>query len=100
MVELIYLIKENEVFFEGVSVNSQVWMSHSDSVKALPTNGVKLASTHVELQLIKLRVKRPMRFNTIKFSLHRRVKNARKFFSKIAEVPQNFTPNACRRYGC
>jgi GMP synthase (glutamine-hydrolysing) len=27
-------IKENEVFFEGVSVNSQVWMSHSDSVKA------------------------------------------------------------------
>jgi GMP synthase (glutamine-hydrolysing) len=26
-------IKENEVFFEGVSVNSQVWMSHSDSVK-------------------------------------------------------------------
>jgi GMP synthase-like glutamine amidotransferase len=34
MVELIYLIKENEVFFEGVSVNSQVWMSHSDSVKA------------------------------------------------------------------
>jgi GMP synthase (glutamine-hydrolysing) len=36
-----------------------------------------------------------MRFNTIqKFSLHRRVKNARKFFSKIAEVPQNFTPNA------
>ena len=38
-------IKENEVFFDGVSENSQVWMSHSDSVKALPTNGIKLAST-------------------------------------------------------
>jgi GMP synthase (glutamine-hydrolysing) len=34
-------------------------MSHSDSVKALPTNGVKLASTMMlNLQLIKLRVKR------------------------------------------
>jgi GMP synthase (glutamine-hydrolysing) len=39
-------IKEKEVFFDGVSENSQVWMSHSDSVKALPTNGIKLASTH------------------------------------------------------
>jgi GMP synthase (glutamine-hydrolysing) len=29
-----------------VDLNSQVWMSHSDSIKALPTNGVKLASTH------------------------------------------------------
>jgi GMP synthase (glutamine-hydrolysing) len=27
-------IKENEVFFEGVSENSQVWMSHSDSQSA------------------------------------------------------------------
>jgi GMP synthase (glutamine-hydrolysing) len=48
------------VFFEGVSVNSQVWMSHSDSVKALPTNGVKLASTHDVEFAVKLRVKRPM----------------------------------------
>ena len=35
-------IKENEVFLEGVSENSQVWMSHSDSIKQLPTNGVKM----------------------------------------------------------
>jgi GMP synthase (glutamine-hydrolysing) len=39
-------IKRDELFFEGVDLNSQVWMSHSDSIKALPTNGVKLASTH------------------------------------------------------
>jgi GMP synthase (glutamine-hydrolysing) len=32
MVELIYLILKR-MKFEGVSVNSQVWMSHSDSVK-------------------------------------------------------------------
>jgi GMP synthase (glutamine-hydrolysing) len=32
-------IKEQEVFFEE-DLNSQVWMSHSDSIKALPTNKV------------------------------------------------------------
>jgi GMP synthase (glutamine-hydrolysing) len=31
-------IKEDELFFEGVDLNSQVWMSHSN-IKALPTNG-------------------------------------------------------------
>ena len=38
-------IKSNELFFEGVAEDSQVWMSHSDTVKELPTNGVLLAST-------------------------------------------------------
>jgi GMP synthase (glutamine-hydrolysing) len=39
-------VKENEVFFEGISSGSQVWMSHSDTIKELPSNGVLLASTH------------------------------------------------------
>jgi len=39
-------VKENEAFLEGVSSGSQVWMSHSDTIKELPTNGVLLASTH------------------------------------------------------
>jgi len=39
-------VKENEAFFEGISSGSQVWMSHSDTIKELPTNGVLLASTH------------------------------------------------------
>ena len=38
-------VKENEAFFEGVTSGSQVWMSHSDTIKELPTNGVLLAST-------------------------------------------------------
>ena len=37
--------KENEILFKGVSSGSQVWMSHSDTIKELPTNGVLLAST-------------------------------------------------------
>jgi GMP synthase-like glutamine amidotransferase len=41
-------------------------MSHSDSIKALPTNGVKLASTHdVEFAAYKIEEKPLMPFNTI-----------------------------------
>ena len=35
----------HQVFFKGISVGSQVWMSHSDTIKKLPTNAVLLAST-------------------------------------------------------
>ena len=38
-------IIENEILFNGVSSGSQVWMSHSDTIKELPTNGILLAST-------------------------------------------------------
>jgi len=38
-------IKSNESLFSGISIGSQVWMSHSDTIKELPTNGVRLAST-------------------------------------------------------
>ncbi len=39
-------IKGNEPFFAHVHTGSQVWMSHSDTIKALPANGVLIASTH------------------------------------------------------
>ena len=39
-------IKTNEPFFENVSTGSQVWMSHSDTIKDLPTNATLLASTN------------------------------------------------------
>src|SRR5690606_13878387 len=38
-------IDHGEVFFQGISEGSQVWMSHSDTITELPRNGVKLAST-------------------------------------------------------
>ncbi len=38
-------IKEGESFFNKISVGSQVWMSHSDTIKQLPENAVHLAST-------------------------------------------------------
>ena len=38
-------IKKDELFFNSIEEDSQVWMSHSDTIKHLPTNGVLLAST-------------------------------------------------------
>ncbi|WP_299159417.1 glutamine-hydrolyzing GMP synthase [uncultured Tenacibaculum sp.] len=39
-------VKEGEEFFKEISEGSQVWMSHSDTIKELPTGGTLLASTH------------------------------------------------------
>ena len=38
-------VKSNTKFFENITEGSQVWMSHSDTIKELPTNAVLLAST-------------------------------------------------------
>ena len=38
-------IKEGEEFFANIAEGSQVWMSHSDTIKELPTGAVHLAST-------------------------------------------------------
>ena len=38
-------IKADEPLFKDISEGTQVWMSHSDTIAELPTNGVRLAST-------------------------------------------------------
>ena len=90
-------IKEDEVFFENVDLNSQVWMSHSDTIKHLPTNGVKLASTH-DVENAAYRIEGEL---TYAIQFHPEVSHSidgkqilENFLVKIAEVPQNFTPNA------
>ena len=90
-------IKENELFLEGVSTGSQVWMSHSDTIKALPTNAIRLASTKdVENAAYKIEDE-----TTYAIQFHPEVYHStdgkqmlENFLVKIAEVPQNFTPNA------
>ncbi len=39
-------IHRNEVFFKGITDGSQVWMSHSDTIRELPSNAELLASTN------------------------------------------------------
>ena len=90
-------IKPNELFFEGISDHSQVWMSHSDTIKTLPTYGVKLASTH-DVENAAYRIEGE---TTYAIQFHPEVYHStdgkqmlENFLVKIAEVPQNFTPNA------
>ncbi|CAM3507121.1 glutamine-hydrolyzing GMP synthase [Flavobacterium gelidilacus] len=90
-------IKENEPFLENISNDSQVWMSHSDTIKTLPTNGVRIASTKdVENAAYKIEGE-----TTYAIQYHPEVYHStdgkqmlENFLVKIAEVPQNFTPNA------
>lgn len=39
------MIKDGEALFKNIPENTQVWMSHSDTIAKLPENGVRLAST-------------------------------------------------------
>jgi GMP synthase (glutamine-hydrolysing) len=90
-------IKSNELFFEGISDHSQVWMSHSDTIKTLPINGIKLASTH-DVKNAAYRIEGE---STYAIQFHPEVYHStdgkqllENFLVKIAEVPQNFTPTA------
>jgi GMP synthase (glutamine-hydrolysing) len=90
-------IKENETFFDNVNLNSQVWMSHSDSIKKLPSNGIKIASTK-DVENAAYRIEGEQ---TYAIQFHPEVYHStdgkqmlENFLVKIAEVPQNFTPNA------
>ncbi|CAM3988377.1 GMP synthetase [Flavobacterium branchiophilum] len=93
----LHYIKENELFFEGISENSQVWMSHSDTIKSLPTNAIKLASTH-DVENVAFRIEGEMtyaiQFHPEVYHSTEGTKMLENFLVKIAEVPQNFTPNA------
>jgi GMP synthase (glutamine-hydrolysing) len=90
-------IKEGEDFFENIHEDSQVWMSHSDTIKKLPTNGVLLASTHdVENAAYKIEGE-----TTYAIQFHPEVYHStdghqllQNFLVKIAEVEQDWTPNA------
>ena len=90
-------VKENEAFFAGISRGSQVWMSHSDTIKHLPTNGVLLASTHdVENAAFKIEGEQ-----TYAIQFHPEVYHStdgkqllENFLVHIAEVNQDWTPQS------
>lgn len=90
-------VKDDELFFDEVALNSQVWMSHSDTIKQLPTNGVRLASTK-DVENAAYRIEGE---TTYAIQFHPEVYHStdgkqmlENFLVKIAEVPQTFTPKA------
>lgn len=90
-------IQHDSDLFKGVSEDSQVWMSHSDSIKELPSNANCIAST------------KDVKFAAYKFDneptygiqFHPEVYHSTEgkyilenFLVNIAGVPQSWTPSA------
>lgn len=90
-------IKSGEVFFEDIPENSQVWMSHGDTIEELPENTVRLASTSEVLNAA-------YKFeneDTYAIQFHPEVYHTthgkqllENFLVKIAGVEQSWTPAA------
>ncbi|WP_040281112.1 glutamine-hydrolyzing GMP synthase [Psychroserpens damuponensis] len=90
-------VKQDDDFFTGISKGSQVWMSHSDTIKQLPTNGVLLASTHdVENAAFKIEGE-----TTYAIQFHPEVYHStdgkqilENFLVHIAQLDQDWTPDS------
>ncbi|MBF4985989.1 glutamine-hydrolyzing GMP synthase [Nonlabens mediterrranea] len=90
-------VKSGETFLEGIASGSQVWMSHSDTIKKLPTDGELLASTHdVENAAYKINGE-----DTYAIQFHPEVYHStdgkqilENFLINIANVNPDWTPNA------
>ncbi len=90
-------VKDNEAFFKNISEGSQVWMSHSDTIKELPTGGTLLASTH-DVQNAAYKIEGE---TTYAIQFHPEVYHStdgkqllQNFLVNIAEVAQTWTPSS------
>ncbi|MFT5892269.1 MAG: GMP synthase (glutamine-hydrolyzing) [Dokdonia sp.] len=91
------MVKDGEPFLDGVSEDSQVWMSHSDTIKQLPEGAVRIASTH-DVENAGFRIEGE---DTYGIQFHPEVyhsadgkKILENFLVKIAGVAQTWTPDA------
>ncbi len=90
-------VKADEAFFRGVEAGSQVWMSHSDTIKKLPEGAVKLASTH-DVEYAAYRIEGE---ETYAIQFHPEVYHStdgkrilENFLVHIAKVEQSWTPDS------
>ena len=90
-------IKSEESFFEGVTENSQVWMSHSDTIKQLPDGAIRIAST-TDVENAGYRIEGE---ETYAIQFHPEVYHTtagkqilKNFLVNIAGVQQDWTPDA------
>jgi len=90
-------VDNNEPFFRDIFKGSQVWMSHSDTIKTLPINGVLLASTK-DVKNAAYRINGEL---TYAIQFHPEVyhtidgkKLLKNFLVDIANVNQDWTPDS------
>ncbi len=93
----ISFIEQGEPFFNNISEGSQVWMSHADTIKELPTNATLLASTSdVENAAFKIEGEQ-----TYAIQFHPEVYHTKdgkqlleNFLVGIANIKQDWTPDS------
>lgn len=90
-------IKGDEPFLEKISEGSQVWMSHSDTIKALPRGAVLLASTE-EVENAAFRIGGEdtfgIQFHPEVYHTKEGVQLLQNFLLNIAGLEQDWTPDA------
>ncbi len=91
------MIKAGEAFFKDIPENTNVWMSHSDTIAQLPENGVRLASTADVLNAayrIEGEETYAIQFHPEVYHTTHGKQLLENFLVNIAEVPQTWTPAA------
>ena len=90
-------IKSGEIFFEDISENTQVWMSHGDTIETLPKNSIRLASTaEVPNAAFKFEGEETygIQFHPEVYHTTQGKQLLENFLVKIAGVAQSWTPAA------
>ena len=92
------LIKlEKNKFFKNVNVDSQVWMSHSDTIKKLPIGAVNIASTEDVVNAafsMDDDLTFGMQFHPEVYHTKDGFQILKNFLVDISKIPQEWTPNA------
>lgn len=89
--------KKDEVFLKGIPEGTQVWMSHSDTIKQLPASGVLLASTEdVENAAYRLKDEDTygIQFHPEVYHTKEGTQILKNFLVDIAGLQQDWTPDA------
>ena len=89
--------KKDEAFLAGISEGTQVWMSHSDTIKGLPANGVLLASTEdVENAAYRFRNEDTygIQFHPEVYHTKEGAQLLKNFLVDISGLKQDWTPDA------
>ena len=91
-----YIDHSNDLF-KDIEIDSQVWMSHSDTIKKLPDNGHLLASTKdVEFAAYHIKGEETyaIQFHPEVYHTIDGLKLLKNFLVDIAKLNQDFTPGA------
>tara|TARA_B110000003_G_scaffold56781_1_gene56883 strand:+ start:2018 stop:3547 length:1530 start_codon:yes stop_codon:yes gene_type:complete len=90
------LVNKNSLLFDGVSDDTQVWMSHSDTIKELPENSMLLASTKdVDNVAYSINGKTfCLQFHPEVYHTTEGSNILKNFLTKICNIDQSWTPDS------